>query len=237
MVIIAAIDVGITNIGLTFYDSVKDEFLSVENASLLTPISNNNTRLKYRESVSPYLINIFIQDRISLFEKCDLVCIENQMRRNMLMIQHSFASYLIAIGLNVRIIHPSSVRQYFNISCNDYKKNKKASVNFLPKLLTKKQYNQIGLEKFKKKDDVCESIIIVFYALKNIENIEKTIQVMENVNKRKNTFSSTSSCRRGRSRVKKSKTKKTNTKKHTRTATTTVSKAKSSSSKIKKIKK
>ena len=93
----------------------------------------------------------------------------------MVVISHALFSYFLAMNLKVRFIHPRNVRSYFNISRNDYTKNKQASIDFLSKLLSTSQLEQANLRRFKKKDDCADAIILAFYAVKNYGAFE-TIQ-------------------------------------------------------------
>ena len=96
----------------------------------------------------------------------------------MIVISHAICSYLLALGVKARFVHPRNVRVYFNISKNNYKKNKQASIDLIPKLLSKSQIHQANINRFSKRDDCAEALILAFYAaknyalLQNIENVE-----------------------------------------------------------------
>lgn len=149
---------------------------------------------RYAESVIPFLVQQFIEERRALFKKCSLVVIEYQMRRNMVVISHAICSYLLAMNVRTRFVHPRNVRFYFNISCNNYKRNKEASINLIPKLLNTEQLHQADLSRFKKKDDCAEALILAMYAAKNYASFEK----VEDVKSRSKASTSSSAARQGK---------------------------------------
>ena len=175
MVKIISIDVGIVNLGVASYDTTTKK-VSVANLSLLTP--DCNKKYKFTEGIVPFLVQKLILHHVDLFSSCDIIVIEQQMKRVMLIIQHVFMSFLLACSKTVRFIRPVDVRRFYNISCNNYAKNKRASIDLAPKLLTKTQLKDVNLSRFKKKDDVCEALILAFYASKNLSKIQ-TIELPE----------------------------------------------------------
>ena len=153
----------------------------------------------------------------------------------MIVISHAICSYLLALKVKARFVHPRNVRVYFNISKNNYKKNKKASIDLLPKLLSPTQIDQANIERFAKRDDCAEAIILAFYGAKNyglFDNIQdvtvkrsascgsrtscsgKSSSSVRLTNKRKSTkkqklsSSSSSSSRNSRAAKKRQRTKK-----------------------------
>jgi hypothetical protein len=204
--IIIGIDVGLVNLALCSFNNVTKKIEHCDKVSLLQP-KGKNVRYKYCESNIPHLVNEFICDHRTVFEKADMVVIEYQMKRNMLMIMNSICSFLLAFNIKARFVQPRDVRKFFNISTNNYAKNKQASIKFLPKLLTKNQLKDVNLSRFgSKKDDVCEAVIIAFYASKNINLFDKVVMIEAagtTLSRKKRKLSSSSS----RTSSKKSKKK------------------------------
>lgn len=157
------IDVGLVNLGLCVFDTETNE-ICVRKVSLLEPKNRIKKNHRYKMSNIPLLVKYFMEDHIDVLNKADVVVIENQMRKSMLLIQYSISSFLIASNILVKFIDPRSVRRFYNISTSNYRQNKLESVRFAPTLLTVKQREKIALHKYSKKDDVCEAIILVFYA-------------------------------------------------------------------------
>lgn len=179
MVKVIGIDVGIVNMSICMYDSLTNTF-HAENGSLLEAKSNPGQRYVYNESLIAFLCEIFLQDRIDLIKQADLILIENQMRKQMLIIQHSIASYLLGLGcIQVRFVHPRAVRVFFDISMKNYEKNKAASVAKFCSFIKKKEDLDKILRKNKKLDDVADSFLISLYGVKNIQKFD-SIQVIKN---------------------------------------------------------
>lgn len=186
MVFTLGVDVGLVNLSICLYDSETSSF-HVENGSLLSAKSNPGNKYVFRESLIPYLIEIFIQDRIELFEKADYIVIEQQMRRSMLLIQHSLCSYLLSIGkVKVRFVAPRSVKVFFDISCNNYAKNKDAAVKkFLSFIKNKKDLDNI-MRANKKLDDISDAFLIAYYATKNLNKFDSIVAIEEQDDNQKN---------------------------------------------------
>lgn len=197
---VVGIDIGLVNLAFASYNMSSKE-VYVDKVSLIE-------NYKYTESVIPFLIQEFIEKRRTLFEKCNLIVIEYQMRRNMVVISHAICSYFLAMGIRTRFVHPRNVRFYFNISCNNYKRNKEASINFIPKLLNADQLSQANLSRFKKKDDCADALILAFYAAKNYSTFDKVEDVKSrSTASRRASRSFTTTARKRKSKAK-GKTKK-----------------------------
>ena len=70
--LVLGIDIGLVNLAYASYDT-KTKDVTVEKISLIE-------KYKYSESVIPFLVEAFIQERRELFERCSLVVIEYQMK-------------------------------------------------------------------------------------------------------------------------------------------------------------
>ena len=128
----------------------------------------------------------------------------------MIVISHSICSYLLAMNIKTRFAHPRNVRVYFNISKSNYKANKKASIDFIPKLLNARQIDQANITRYTKRDDCAEAIILAFYAAKNYAAFEKVedIRVVRSASRSSNTGKSSSISRSKQTGTKSKKRKK-----------------------------
>jgi hypothetical protein len=203
---IIGIDVGLVNLAFCVYDTTLNT-VNVDKISLLYSAVENK-RYKYSESTLVFLIKNFIVEHEIVFKDADIVVIEHQMKRNMLIIQYSIASFLLACSIKVRFIHPRQVRLFYHISKNNYVKNKQASIDLLPKILSKTQLKSANIERFQKKDDVCEAVILALYCSKNLHLLDK----VESIESHRTTTTKTTTTRK-RKRCKRSTNSKKQKKK------------------------
>ena len=147
---IVSIAPGTVNCGYAVWEDGK--FTSFGSYNLLEMVH------KKKKTDYPFIVKEFIR-QTQLFDKVDVVLIENQMQARMKMIACSLRCFFW--GKSV-MIAPQSVRRYFKISNSNYKQNKKDSKLFVHTLLPKDQSNK--LLKMKKADDVADAIIqLKFY--------------------------------------------------------------------------
>jgi len=59
------------------------------------------------------------------------------------------------------MLAPIRVKKHFKISMSDYKKNKKASIQLVPKFFSPEQENKFTLHK--KKDDIADAVLMAMY--------------------------------------------------------------------------
>ncbi len=149
---LVSIDVGLKNLSICVYqDKVLVQF-GIYNLLEYVP-------KKYKTDYS-YMVYHFIKKRGEIFNKIDVLLIENQMSAKFKVIQHSFRCFFFEKAVKVS---PLAVRKFFKISCSDYRKNKKASIQFVQQFLSSKQMEQF--KQSKKKDDIADCIIIAQYYL------------------------------------------------------------------------
>lgn len=152
---IVSIDPGTRNMGLAVYEDGK---LTHFDSYDLFEYVKKKKRTDYS-----FVVHEFIKKSPHIFENVDVLLIENQMKAKFKVIAHSFRCFLFDKAIKVS---PLAVRKFFKISKSDYKKNKKASIKFVQKFLTKAQL--LRFENHKKKDDVSDAIIMIQYYLQRI---------------------------------------------------------------------
>ena len=163
--IIGSIDVGIVNMGFCLLDSATNRVKHVEIINLLF-VPGNARRLNYGDKSAVFLVKRAITARQHLFDQCDVIGIEKQMSRKMIIIQIALESVL-AGHCTVFQISPRSVKTVFNTSRGNHTKNKHAAIRRMYDLL-----DADGREKFngfRKKDDVADAILQAMYIAKKYD--------------------------------------------------------------------
>ncbi len=153
---IVSIDPGTRNLGLAvFEDGVLTHFDSYD----LFDYVSKKKRTDYS-----YVVHEFIKKSPKIFNNINVLLIENQMKAKFKVIAHSFRCFFFSQAIK---ISPLAVRKYFKISHSNYKKNKKASIHFVQKFLTKTHLKRFQIHK--KQDDVSDAIIMIQYYLKKLK--------------------------------------------------------------------
>jgi|MGYP000008525225 Holliday junction resolvasome RuvABC endonuclease subunit len=153
--IILGIDPGIRNLGWAVYDTSTNAFLKFGKYDLTEGVEKKQ-KTKYAE-----LVQKFISERSDIFGNFDQICIETQMVAKFKVIATAFQCLLWGKS---HLISPRSVRCHFKISTGNYKKNKKASIDIIPKL----PISNANIELFNsypssKKDDAADAMLIALY--------------------------------------------------------------------------
>lgn len=161
---VLSIDVGIVNIGVCLYSDDK-EILYLDKVSIAPSLK----AMKDESEIVPRVFNLIHTKLDSYFKRADVVIIEQQMKRKMLIIQHVIGSYCFGNNIDYYFVNPRSVKKYFDIgsykrkklgvSVKGSKKNHKANklmaiakVNTMfPNLL--KRYDT------RKHDDICDALL------------------------------------------------------------------------------
>ena len=163
--LIGSLDIGIRNIGFCVYDTETDSVKHVEIIDLLY-MPNTKKRLPFGDQSVVFLVRRAIEKRQALFDQCDVVGIEKQMTRRMVLIQLAFEC-LLDHQCIVLQISPRSVKTMFGTSRGVHKKNKEAAILQLYAIL-----DDTGKEKisqYRKKDDIADAILQAMYIGANVD--------------------------------------------------------------------
>lgn len=147
--IIVAIDPGITNMGYAVYDTKKQEFITFGKYEL------KNNIPKKKQSDYAFLAHSFVEKSQHFLVQADVIAIEIQMQARMKVIATALRCFF---WRKAEMVSPLKVRRFFDISCSNYSKNKRASIRLAPKLLKPKDLEHF--DRFAKKDDVADAIIL-----------------------------------------------------------------------------
>lgn len=109
-----------------------------------------------------FLVWQFVKKHRRLFKKAKLIVIEAQMSAKMKQVQ--VALQCLGDISKTLIVPPIRWRRFHNISHGSYKLNKKASVQMVQSMALPENVRTVLASK-KKKDDICESILLGLYAL------------------------------------------------------------------------
>lgn len=146
--IVFAVDPGVKNMGYACYDTKENKFIAYGKFDMRNGVKRVE-RTKYA-----YLTKRFCDAFQTLLKRADIVLIEAQMQAKMKVIQTAMQCFFWEKS---KIIGPLAVRRFFNISTSNYKLNKKKSIELVQTLVPE------ALERFKKKDDVADAIILAKY--------------------------------------------------------------------------
>ena len=151
---IVSVDIGTRNLGLAIYEGNK---LSHFNCyDLLSYAKKKKERTDYT-----LLVHYFINAHPEIFNNIDRLLLENQMQSRMKVIMTSFRCFFFSKAVK---ISPLAVHNYFKSGTGNHRKNKKAAIKLVEKFVTPKQLSLI--QKHKKKDDICDATIQLFYYIK-----------------------------------------------------------------------
>jgi len=115
---------------------------------------------KSKRTDYPLMARNFV-DRTDLFDGVDMVLVEDQIQARMKMLACSWRCFFWDKSQRVS---PLAVRNYFKIGHGNYKKNKASSKEFVLQFLSKSQCKE--LDKHRKKDDIADAVIQLFWYLK-----------------------------------------------------------------------
>ena len=148
--IIVAIDPGLVNLGYAVYDSDKKVFVTFGKYALKKDIP------KKKQSDYAYLVKSFVERSQKILASADIIAIEIQMQARMKVIATALRCFY---WTKAEMVSPLKVRRFFDISCANYAKNKRASIKLAPKLLSTPQELH-RFDSYAKKDDVADAIIL-----------------------------------------------------------------------------
>ena len=157
---IIAIDVGIKNLGFAVLQTCDNTLVLWKRVNLVQ--SNNYQPYKNVEYVYQ-----FVQDHANYFAESKLVIIERQMRVNMRIIEAVVHSMFYGRCLVVQAQH---VKLHFGLNKRDYRKNKKAAVEFVNEQMECEEPHITNLKLWKlhwtmeaKQDDLADAVIMLMY--------------------------------------------------------------------------
>jgi hypothetical protein len=157
---IIAIDVGIKNLGFAVLQNDSNLLVYWERVSLV-PHGN------YQPYKSVEYVHKFVQDHATYFANAKLIIIERQMRVNMRIIEAIVHTMFIDRCLVVQAQH---VKLHFGLNTRDYRKNKKAAVDFVNAQMQSEQPHITNLQEWSghwlqegKQDDLADAAIMIMY--------------------------------------------------------------------------
>ena len=152
--LIGSFDIGIKNIGFCVFNSGTGAVEHLEIIDLLK--GPGKKRLPFGDKTVVSLVRRMVRARRALLASCNVVAIEKQMIRKMIIIQFVLEAVLSEITTPMQV-HARSVKVLFNCGTGKHKTNKKAAIKTVYKILDKKSC--AVLDKYKKKDDLCDAIL------------------------------------------------------------------------------
>lgn len=175
MTIIASIDVAIKNIGFILLEvetmKANEKILHIEKSNMLTYDANDS--YTFTRAAIPRLCKNWVENRIQFFKQCDFVIIEGQMLSKYIQISLVLEALISMHVSKVLILHPTTVKKFFNTKMNDYKQNKKKCIEKCQELLSQEEWQKICNFDSKKKDDICDAVLQALYVARNQNLVEK----------------------------------------------------------------
>ena len=162
--LVGSIDIGIRNIGFCVFDASAHTIKHLEIIDLLA-IPRTKNRLSFGDQSVVFLVKRVIADRRTLFEQCDVVAVEKQMTRKMVLIQFAFECLLDNMT-EVFQVPPRSVKGMFHTSRGKHALNKRAAIVKTLELLDAP--SRAIVSAYKKKDDVCDAILQAFFVAERV---------------------------------------------------------------------
>lgn len=167
--LIASIDVGIVNVGFSFYDYEKGEVLFADRLTLAPSMR----AMKNDQEIVPRVFKLFFDDKNSPYKKminaAKIVLVENQMKAKMKVIQHVIGAFCFAGNIDYKMVAPQSIKAHFETGAyarkragngvkgkkNNHRENKKMAI---------KKVQELHPTVFKncpksKQDDIADSLL------------------------------------------------------------------------------
>ena len=122
---IFSIDPGIVNVGVSCYDYVSNQVIFSGKLTLAPSLKSMGTE----DEIVPRVFKLFFDDKNSPYKKMinssKIVLSENQMKRKMLLIQHSIAAFCFAGNIDYKMVNPRTIKSHFDIGSFARKKSGK----------------------------------------------------------------------------------------------------------------
>ena len=155
---IVSIDIGTRNLAVAIY---KNGNLTHFNCYCLFDY------IKSKKEKTDYTLmtHNFIKSHPEIFRDMDKLLLENQIQARMKVIMTSFRCFFFKKAVK---ISPLAVHNHFKSGNKGiHKKNKKSAEKLVEKFLTGSQLEK--LRKHKKRDDISDAVIMIFYYLQKQE--------------------------------------------------------------------
>lgn len=142
-----AVDIGMKNFCIVVANDSNIEMAEIYNL----------TKSSYIEDVIKIL-----EDIIKKIPEIDIILIEKQLSKNIKChkIETAIETYCIINRINYKKVHPKKKYKVYNIDLKSYFHRKKWVIE-KGAYIFEKYYNNYPLESFKKKDDLCDCIIMI----------------------------------------------------------------------------
>jgi hypothetical protein len=166
MPLVCGVDPGLKNAGFSWWrvnlKTNRRTLVHCERINFLERL--NGETYTYVQSKLGQLVNLAIQDRPKLFRGVDLVVIEVQMARRMLLVSQALEHAFLARGATVVNLAPIKLKRFFGISTGNYRKNKRAAVEKCAQILNRRQATRVQAAcAGGKDDDVADGILFGVY--------------------------------------------------------------------------
>ena len=164
---IASFDIGTRNTGLCVYNTDTKTVEHLELIDLLRP--NDSDEYGWSDQAAVFLVKKMIQTRISLFQRCDVIGIEKQMTRKMVVIQFALECLLEEMtSAKVYQVVPRNVKNMFDTSTGKHRTNKVKAIEAVLALTSLPPSISTYLNGSKKKDDLADAMLQAMYVAERV---------------------------------------------------------------------
>lgn len=193
--LIFSIDPGIVNVGVALYDYVEKKVVFSGKLTLAPSLKSMGAE----SSIVPRVFKLFFDDKNSPYKKMinnsKIVLIENQMKRKMLLIQHSIASFCFAGNIDYKMVDPRSIKTHFDIGSyarkktgttvkgtkNNHSANKKMAIEKIQEICPD-IFKNVSVSK---QDDMADSLLQAIWHGDNLLGVKRPKSVKVPTTKRK----------------------------------------------------
>jgi hypothetical protein len=164
--LVLSFDIGIVNLGMCMFDSNLKKILHAETLSLVERRADIKSEIDFEHLLFKHVFNH------NMFNSAEMVIIERQMRRDMVIIQHIIATMAILKSKPVEFISPQSVKIWFRKLLSiqrvtkkkgrgvNHKSNKREALTVFRKLFPE---NTAIIEEMGKQDDIADAALQAAY--------------------------------------------------------------------------
>jgi len=183
---VCGVDVGYRNLAVAVLDSETKEIVYLNLIGLCEEvIEGKRIVYEFDQKILDHFVAKFVVANESMFKKCSLFCIENQISVRHMRVQFGLEAMFSRYGRALSV-HPSTVKAHFGTRKGEYAANKHAAVAWC-----RNNLEGDNLERFKdlahckdKLDDVADAIMQALYGIAKKEEL-MTINLVEVGSKKK----------------------------------------------------
>ena len=155
---IFAVDPGTRHLGWAVYDTSTSSYDAFGVFDLQAGMPKK-MKTKYA-----HLVHNFCMQKRAMIMSCDILAVEIQMQAKMKVVATALQCFFWD---KHKMVAPLAVRKFFNISHANYRKNKKASIEFAQELVRGAQKKLLNAHK--KRDDIADALILARYVADTAE--------------------------------------------------------------------